>query len=100
MIPQPTIVFGRTFCDQPQPTTVRGETGWFTLPRQWATKPNPDNPAQILASPTGDFTVHPVYYCVLDDSGQVLAFQDLLLSKYAGTSGNPSYTGVQWSVRD
>ena len=90
------FLFGRTFHDTPQPTSVQGETGWFTLPRQWATKPNPLNSSQLMASPTGDFNVNPVYFCVLDDSQQTYAFQDLLLSKYLNTSGNPNYSGVQW----
>lgn len=94
------IPFGQSLWNnRPQATTVQGETGWFTLPSTWPTKPNPNNSYQLMASPTGDFTVNPVYFCVLDDSGQRYAFQDLLLSKIFGTSGNPSYTGVCWSVQ-
>jgi len=64
-------------------TSVRGESGWFTVPTGWATKPNPNNVSELIVSPNADFSV-PVYYAVLDDSQQCYAWTDLWMQKLMG----------------
>lgn len=76
-------VFGRSNSVALVATSVRGENGWWILPPGWFAKPNPLCGSEVIASPNADFSA-PNYYCTLDDSGQNMAFQDLLLLKATG----------------
>jgi hypothetical protein len=78
-----TIVFGRDFHDAPMPTTVSGQSGWWTLPRQWYCRAYDGGSNQLIASPNEDFS-GPSYCCVLADDGIHYAFQDLMREKIAG----------------
>ena len=71
----------------PQASSYYGQTGWYELPVGWFTRPNPQNPAELIASPNSDFS-NPVFYCTLSQDSQTFVFQDLLRSKLDGTSGN------------
>lgn len=77
------IPFGRNFNDTPQPATCNGLSGFWTLPRQWYTKPNPNGTNRLIASPNADFS-NPVYDCAVGDDGITFVFQDLLQTKFAG----------------
>jgi hypothetical protein len=83
----PPIIFGRWKGDTtPQPTSVAGQTGWWTVPPGYYMKPailfNPKAaPSEMVMSPDGSFT-NPVYYCTLSDDGQTYAFRDQLLDDY------------------
>jgi hypothetical protein len=78
----PYIVFGRTFTDEPQPMSLNGMQGWWSLPRQWYTRPVPDNQTQIEASPNANFS--PSYFCSIGDDRITWVFQDLLRDKLTG----------------
>jgi len=78
----PITLFGST-SQAFQQTSFRGMSGFFTVPTGWFLKPNPNNTAEMIASPNSDYAA-PVHYCSLDDSMQNWCFQDLLLSKYLG----------------
>jgi hypothetical protein len=81
--------FGRFPNDiTPRLTSVRGESGWLTLPQGWFAKPNPNIASELIASPNQDFS-SPVYYCTMSDDGQTFAFQDLLILKMLGLD-NPN----------
>ena len=70
------MLFGRDFSDEPQPMTLHGMSGWWSVPRQWFTKPFPDAENRIYASPNADFSA-PVYVCEIGDDRQTFVFQDL-----------------------
>lgn len=77
------VTFGRNFTDEPANTTVSGQPGWFTLPRQWYTRAFDGGTNQLIASPNADFSA-PNYLCVLADDGMTYAFQDPMRSKLLG----------------
>jgi hypothetical protein len=77
------IVFGRNFNDTPQPVSVSGQTGWFSVPRQWFSKPNPDRPSELIVSPNQDYS-QPVYYACIADDMMTMAFQDLYTESQMG----------------
>lgn len=87
MATQAPIIFGRYKQNiTPQATSVRGMSGWWTVPSGWFMQPaNVYNPAfapsETVASPNPDFS-GPVYFCTLADDGMTMAFQDTLLNKY------------------
>jgi hypothetical protein len=71
----PTI-FGRGFNDTPQPMSLQGQTGWFSVPRGWYCRPQPDASNQLYVSPNADFSA-PVYLAVMSDDLQTMVFQDI-----------------------
>ena len=81
------MIFGRCNNMVPVPTSYYGQSGWFLLPTGYYTKPNPDCPCEVIASPNADFS-RPIYYCKLKENGQDLVYQDILLSKVMGTDNN------------
>jgi hypothetical protein len=80
-----TIIFGRNFNDTPQPMTVQGMPGWFSVPRQWYGKPFPGGSNQWIVCERADFS-EPTYLAVLGDDGITMCFQQLLLEKLVGIS--------------
>ncbi len=77
------IVWNRQFSDEPRPTTINGMPGYWTLPREWYTRPVAGNLAQLEASPNADFSGE-VVTCELSDDGITLAFQSIMRNKLAG----------------
>jgi hypothetical protein len=78
-----TITWNRQFSDSPQPATLMGMPGWWTLPRSWFTRSHPGGSNQLLASETEDF-LGKVYTCVILDDGITYGFQDPLRDKLNG----------------
>lgn len=79
-----TTSFGRTFTDDCVPMTSRGQSGWFSVPRQWYAKADPDCASRWIVSPNSDY--NPAYLAQLGDDLQTMVFQDLLVEKLAGIS--------------
>lgn len=84
MIQTTPILFGRTFADEPQPMTCQGQTGWFSVPRQWYARQRAANDNQWEVSPNENF--QPCYIAVLGDDCITRVYQDLLLEKQLGIS--------------
>lgn len=85
--PSPYYIWNQpTSAGIPQKTTVNGLSNWWTAPTSWFFKPFAGGSNQVWASPNPDFS-NPCYLCVLDDSMQKLAFQDLLAER-AGSYPN------------
>jgi hypothetical protein len=84
-----TIPFGRNYSDTPQPVSVNGQTGWFSLPRNWHYRQSPDRASEVVASPNADFSP-PVYHCCLADDMMTMAFQDIYVEAQSGNL-NPNF---------
>ncbi len=82
-----TVLFGRSGAMTPVPSNYMGQPGWYQLPTGFFTRPNPQNPSELIASPNEDFSA-PVYYCTMSQDSQNFLYQDLLRSALDGTSGN------------
>jgi hypothetical protein len=80
-----TVEFGRGFTDVPQPMTLQGQTGWFSVPRQWYARPFEGGSNQWEVSPYPNFA-QPVYLACLGDDLQTMVFQDLIQEKITGIS--------------
>ena len=67
---------------EPQPTTLQGMTGWWSVPNGWFIKPIPGTP-NVNACANADFSGQ-VYTCSIADDQINYCFQDLLRDKMNG----------------
>jgi hypothetical protein len=78
------VTFGRVFSDGTLPITSSGQSGWFSVPRQWYAKQDPDCAGRWIVSPNSNYV--PAYYAQLGDDLQTMVYQDLILEKTLGIS--------------
>lgn len=66
----------------PQPMSLNGMPGWWSVPRGWYTRSVPDNATQLEVSPNANFD--PSRIASIGDDQITWVFQDYWLDKLTG----------------